>query len=330
MKKKSLSILLLLLLYVTQALAYDHFRLIISEGSSNQTLMNKIERTVSTLMTEINRCQEENKSVLELSIQYTPEAKQQLDMLWKNDHFRTKSTELVERLLTTHDGYQVRNIPLYVYNAKTGEAQDYQEVVISFNREGAVTSFYYTINPELYSKLFITKAQERKREVKDIKDRMMILNYVEHFRTAYNQKDLKFMREVFSDDALIIVGNVVRVKKSEVTPSGKMIKYISQNKQQYLTGLAKVFKSNSYIKVTFDDVLIVEHPTIRGIYGVTVRQSWKTSHYSDEGFVFMMWDFRNPDAPQIHVRTWQPEYIDKARGQRLNRKDVFNLGDFDL
>ena len=82
--------------------------------------------------------------------------------------------------------------------------------------------------------------------------------------------------------------------------------------------------------VRHDNVVIVEHPTIKGIYGVTVHQKWNTARYSDEGYVFMVWDFRNPDAPQIHVRTWQPDYIDKEHGQKLNPNDVFSLGDFDL
>ena len=158
----------------------------------------------------------------------------------------------------------------------------------------------------------------------------MILNYVEHFRTAYNQKDLKFLRQVFSEDALIITGKVIKVRKSEVVPSGNRVVYTTQTKQQYLNNLSRAFKSNSYIKVKFDNVMMVEHPTIKGIYGVTVHQRWNTPRYSDEGYVFMVWDFRNPDAPQIHVRTWQPDYIDKAQGQRLSPNDVFTLGDFDL
>ena len=172
--------------------------------------------------------------------------------------------------------------------------------------------------------------QNRNYEVTDIKDRMMILDYVEHFRTSYNQKDLKFLRQVFSDDALIITGKVIKVRKSEMAPSGNKVIYTTQTKQQYLDNLSKAFKANSYIKVQFDDVVIVEHPTIKGIYGVTVHQSWKTARYSDEGYVFMVWDFRNPDMPQIHVRTWQPDYIDKTKGKKLDPNDVFTLGDFDL
>ena len=44
----------------------------------------------------------------------------------------------------------------------------------------------------------------------------------------------------------------------------------------------------------------------------------------------MIWDFTNEDQPKIHVRTWQPDWIDKDKGQRLNPNDVFTLSDFVL
>ena len=311
--------------------AYNQVRLVINDGISDQPLKEKIEHAFSVVMTEINRSHERDLGKLEFSEAYMyKDARTELNQLWQNDRFRCVEEEVVERLLTTRNGYQVRGIPLIVNSAEGGEELGYQEAVVNFDRQGVITSFYYTINPELYSKLRMTQMGDRRHEVADIKDRMMILDYVEHFRTSYNQKDLKFLRQVFSDDALIITGKVVKVRKSEVVPSGNKIIYTTQTKQQYLDNLARAFKSNSYIKVTFDDVVIVDHPTIRGIYGVTVHQKWNTARYSDEGYVFMLWDFRNPDAPQIHVRTWQPDYIDKERGQRLSPGDVFTLGDFDL
>ena len=172
--------------------------------------------------------------------------------------------------------------------------------------------------------------QDKRREVADIEERMMILDYVEHFRTAYNQKDMRFLQQVFSDEALIIVGKVIKVRKTEVLPSGNRVVYTTLSKKQYLENLGQAFKANTYIKVNFDDILIVKHPTIRGIFGVTVHQQWNTARYSDEGYVFMVWDFRHPDEPQIHVRTWQPDYIDKLSGRKLNPNEVFSLGDFDL
>ena len=328
---KKLLFFTLLLQWSVSIMAYNEVHLVINEGISDILLKQQMERAVSVVMTEINRSFEQNNTNLELPATFMEtDAKADLNQLWKNDRFRCVEEEIVERVLTTYAGFQVRGIPLIVNSAEGGEPLGYQEAVINFDKQGVITSFYYTINPELYSKLRMDQMQNRRYEVSDIKDRMMILDYVEHFRTSYNQKDLKFLRQVFSDDALIITGRVVKVRKSEVVPSGNKVIYTTQTKQQYLDNLARAFKSNSYIKVSFDDVVIVEHPTIHGIYGVTVHQKWNTARYSDEGYVFMVWDFRNPDSPQIHVRTWQPEYLDKARGQKLNPNDVFSLGDFDL
>ena len=329
--KKLVFTIIALMAVTLNATAYNRVRLVINDGTTNSQLKATIEHAVSVVMTEINQAQENNRSKLSLSDGYVSrEGRADLNKLWENEHFRCVEEEIVERLLTTRTGYQVRNIPLIVNAASEGAELGYQEAVINFDKQGIITSFYYTINPELYSKLRMKQMSDKRYEVTDIRDRMMILDYVEHFRTSYNQKDLKFLRQVFSDDALIITGKVVKVKKSEVVPSGNKIIYSTQTKQQYLDNLSKAFKAASYIKVNFDDVVIVEHPTIKGIYGVTVHQKWNTNRYSDEGYVFMVWDFRNPDTPQIHVRTWQPDYLDKERGQRLNPNDVFTLGDFDL
>ena len=329
--KKLFAIIVVGLVCSLRLSAYNQVRLVINSGTDNAQLKQQIERAVSVVITEINQSQERRVSKLDLPQTYiAKDAQAELNKLWSNEHFRCVEEEIVERLLTTRDGYQVRGIPLIVNSAAQGDELGYQEAVINFDRQGIIVSFYYTIAPELYSKLRMTQMGDKRHEVTDIRDRMMILDYVEHFRTAYNQKDLKFLKQVFSDDALIITGKVVKVRKSEVAPAGNKVIYTTQSKQQYLDNLSRAFKSNSYIKVRFDNVTIVEHPTIKGIYGVTVHQDWRTPRYSDEGYVFMVWDFRNPDAPQIHVRTWQPDFIDKPRDQRLSPSDVFTLGDFDL
>lgn len=330
MKKLSITIVALLTICL-QAPAYNQVRLVINDGIQDQQLKQRMERAVSVVITEINRSQEANLSKLNLSEVYiSRDARQELNMLWENEHFRCVEDELVERCLTSRDGYQVRGIPLIVNSAQGNEELGYQEAVLNFDKDGTITSFYYTINPELYSQLRMDQMKDSRYEVTDLKDRMMILDYVEHFRTAYNQKDLRFLRQVFSEDALIITGKVIKVRKSEVAPAGTKVIYTTQTKQQYLENLGRAFKAANYIKVSFDNVVIVEHPTINGIYGVTVHQRWNTNRYSDEGYVFMVWDFRKPDEPQIHVRTWQPEFVDKDKGQKLNPNDVFTLGDFDL
>ena len=325
-------ICLLLLAVVTafafssDALAHGRVSLKINDGIGNVPLKFKIEESVSALMSEINRADDNNRSLDLYGMNLTQDARHQLKMLWENVHFYCEESEIVERCLQTNRGYQVRNIPLIMKPVgETLNKQEYQEAVISFSKEGKITGFNLTLSMNMYSKVM-----QNTMEITDVRRRMEILDYVEYFRTSYNRKDLSFLRQVFSEDALIITGKVIKVRPSEVFPSGTKITYRKQNKKQYLTNLAAAFKRNRYIHVNFDDIKIVAHPTKSNVYGVTVHQSWNASNYSDEGYVFMIWDFTNEYEPKIHVRTWQPDYLDKAKGVRMNPNDVFTLGDFTL
>lgn len=146
-----------------------------------------------------------------------------------------------------------------------------------------------------------------KLEETDATRRRQILNYCEHLRTAYTTKDIDFLRQVFSNDALIIVGNVVRQSKDEAkVGADSRVSYALHTKADYLSRLSKVFGMNKKVDVRFSDFRIMRHPTKDGIYGVSLRQRYKSDRYADDGWLFLLWDFRNASMPLIHVRTWQP------------------------
>ena len=86
----------------------------------------------------------------------------------------------------------------------------------------------------------------------------------------------------------------------------------------------------TYIRVQFSDISVSKHPTIDGYYGVMLRQGYESSNYSDEGYLFMLWDFRDEANPQIHVRTWQPYWLDEAHSERLDERKVFNINNFTI
>lgn len=159
----------------------------------------------------------------------------------------------------------------------------------------------------------------------DALHRRQILNYCEHLRTAYTTKDIDFLRQVFSDEALIIVGNVV--KESAATGgvgADSRVSYALHTKRDYLSRLAKVFGMNKSVDVKFSDFRIMRHPTKDGIYGVSLRQRYKSDRYADDGWLFLLWDFRNASMPLIHVRTWQPSAtVSGAEG-------VIDISDFNL
>ena len=169
------------------------------------------------------------------------------------------------------------------------------------------------------------KIMQGKLNETDANRRHTILNYCEHFRTAYTTKDIDFLRQVFSDKALIIVGNVVKpLVNDNKCQAETRVTYAIHSKQDYISRLSKVFAANQKIDVKFSGFRIMRHPTMDGIYGVTLRQQYKSDRYSDDGYLFLLWDFRDKSMPLIHVRTWQP--ISSINGNN----EVISLQDFNL
>ena len=296
----------------------------ISDGVDNAAVKSKIERGVSMMLSEINSAQSAGRSLNFAAMgRLNIRVQQSMAMLWENTPFVCTDEEIIEHCITTGTGYQVRNIPLMM--KPTGERlfneDDYQEAVISFDRQGNVESFYLCISMNLYMNVIKSNI-----ELTDLRRRQMILDYVEQFRTSYNQKDINFLNQVFSDDALIITGRVITQKQPEGFMTQK-IRYNKQSKQQYLNNLRRVFKTTKYIHVSFDDIEVMRHPTNPNFYGVTLHQGWTSNTYHDEGYIFLLWDFRNENAPEIHVRTWQP---DRIGGKELARDEIFTLSDFDI
>lgn len=170
------------------------------------------------------------------------------------------------------------------------------------------------------------KVTEGKLDEKDAGRRRVILNYCEHFRTAYTTKDIDFLRQLFSEQALIVVGHVVKPAPegaSGFVADGR-VEYYLRTKGEYLERLSRAFAANRKIDVQFSDFRILRHPTMDGIYGVSLRQRYRSDRYADDGWLFLLWDFRDEAMPLIHVRTWQP--ADVVR----DADDVITISDFNL
>jgi hypothetical protein len=322
--RKALTLFLLacscLLPVDTQA---GNVKFIISDGVSNPSLKQKMEFAVTRILSEINEAQEDDRDLDFTAMSVSPSVQKSMAMLWQNTPFMCTDEEIVEHCITTGTGYQVRNIPLMMKPTaqRNFNEEEYQEAVISFDKRGNVESFYLSISNNLYMNVINSNL-----ELTDLRRRQMILDYVEQFRTAYNQKDIRFLNQVFSEDALIITGKVITTRHAEGFTSQK-IQYNKQTKQQYINNLRNIFKNARYFKVTFDNIEVLRHPVNPNYYGVTLHQGWTNNRYHDEGYLFLLWDFTDENAPQIHVRTWQP---DKLNGRPLPQDELFTLSDFDI
>lgn len=287
-----------------------------TDGISNVALKNKMEQNASGLLTAINQAQSKNsESVDFVGIDISDDAANSVAMLWSNVHMKIEDDDILTHCLTLKNGSNIRGYEAGSIAVEMVPLDDSfqdvlnQEISIDFDKNGKISDFVISAGVAQYKSLM-----KEAKSVDDLDKRMQILHYVEQFRTAYCQKDIKFMENVFSEDALIITGREVirRERPGDGTMSMKKdIVYNKMNKSQYLTNLRGVFSRNGYINVKFSEVSIERNGAKPHIYGVTCVQDWHTKNnkggqYHDEGIVFMLWDFTDEEHPVIHVRTWQP------------------------
>ena len=314
---------MLLVLAVSLSYAKADGLFTIAEGISDSQLKEIMESNVNAMMLTFNTASSHNDKNLNLSnMVFTNEAIKEIGLVWESSTMIFPPMNIKSRCLKTKQGYQVRGIPVDMTEADEKERR--QELTIDFTPNGRISNVSIAIDMHRYDQLLA----ERRSDL-DYARRQIIIDFVENFRTAYNRKDIKLLNSVFSDKALIITGKVVTEKPNSDTD--KMLKtnvvYSKQTKQEYLEKLTNIFRLNKYINVKFEDIDIVQHPKYDDIYGVTLRQYWHTNRYSDEGYLFLVVDFRDADKPLIQVRTWQP-YKNNSGQIITKREDVYHLGSF--
>ena len=103
-----------------------------------------------------------------------------------------------------------------------------------------------------------SKIMQGKLAETDARRRRTILNYCEHFRTAYTTKDIDFLRQVFSDKALIIVGNVVKpIANDDKCQAESRVTFAIHSKRDYL---CKAFKGVCFQPENRRQIFGVPHP----------------------------------------------------------------------
>lgn len=305
--KRSIICSLLLCLFTT-LFAQDQVAFEISpNGAPAPNVKANMERNAAALLTAINVAESTGQDLNFNGISIIDFAANSLAMFWGNVHFRVLDDDIVEHCNTNKGrngirNYDIRNIAVEMKPFDDSYQEDLnQEITIEFDRQGTITNIDVSKGLQQYSKIL-----KNSFSVEDLDERLRIVKFVQQFKMAYNKKDIKFLENIFSEDALIITGHrVIRKANEHSTPSG--FEYTVQNKAQYLEGLRRVFKNNAYVNVEFDEnsMNITRNAAKTYLYGVTVTQRYNSSTYSDVGKLTMIWNFKDPENPQINVRVWQ-------------------------
>ena len=164
--------------------------------------------------------------------------------------------------------------------------------------------------------------------------KLALINFLEDYQTAYALKRYDYLESIFSDDALFIVGHVLKRNNNELKDikqfnlSEQEVELLRMDKNAYFSRLSKVFKSQEYINIRFTEtdfkrqLFSTDENNTNGedIFGVRLLQEYHSTTYGDVGYLFLMVDLRDVQRPVIHVRAWQPDKVDLST--LVNLKDL--------
>lgn len=153
----------------------------------------------------------------------------------------------------------------------------------------------------------------------EAQSRLVLVNFLENYKTAYALERLDYLNAVFSEDALIIVGNRLPVQKaSEVTAvDAESYAHNRLTKSQYMKQLERVFAKQEYVNIQFEDASVKKTSRNAERYEIVIKQNYYSATYADKGYLYLLADISDPEAPVIHVRVWDE-----------NRNNLMNYGEW--
>ncbi len=299
------------LVFISAGFAQDEVEVYVADFNDD-ALRATIETNASNFLSTINTSFSDQVDSLPNSEFFLNAYKSEFGDLWMNTPFYIPESTIIESVNRLATGrYEMRNIPAYFVDPD-GE-EHYEEAVIQFTPSGLISEFRIGLAAHRFQEIM----NDGEDEI-DNANRETILNFVENFRTAYNKKDIDYINTVFSDQALIIVGRVIE-NTGEESAYQQQVEYLQFTKGEYIERLTRLFARNEWINVGYEDIGIIRHPKHPDIYGVSLTQYYSSTTYSDEGYLFLLIDFEDPEKPLIHVRTWQPKRV-------TPEDEVFHIG----
>ncbi len=223
-----------------------------------------------------------------------------------------------------------RSVPMR-FTFKNNNRAFVEDVTFTFNKEQKIESVAFGLDKAARDDIFNRDAAAWNDSV-----RMVIATFLENYKTAFALKRLEYIRSIFDDDAIIIVGHMTKQAKKGGENAkyidNKLVKYTRMDKNTYLNNLEKSFKSNQFINIRFTDNEVKKMGKGGDTFGILIHQDYYSSSYGDTGYLFLMVDLNEVDQPCIKVRTWQPHRDSNINGNFAKDDPYYGLiygGNFD-
>lgn len=126
-----------------------------------------------------------------------------------------------------------------------------EDVVFTFNKEGKIDCLAFGLDAK-------AKADIMNRGAWPIEARQTIMEFLENYKTAYALERIDYLRSIFDDDAVIIVGHVAQ-RFEAVNPrkdgpvtyrNNTYVRRTQYSKEQYLKHLEACFRANEFVNIS--------------------------------------------------------------------------------
>ena len=203
-------------------------------------------------------------------------------------------------------GLIARGVPMSFSFSRGARKSFVENVVFTFNPKGKIDYIAFALEDEAVADIIA-------RPWPDAAKQRVIL-FLEDYKTAFALKRLEYIRSIFSDDAVIIVGHTTqkfeKTSGHDQNDSYKLNKYVKRTqytKEQYIKNLERCFNSNEFVNLRFANNEVKRAGVGSDTYGIQIKQDYYSSTYGDSGYLFLKVDLNDPEKPVIRVRTWQDQ-----------------------
>ncbi len=261
---------------------------------------NYYRKTIKNLLVDVSDRQYEKAYRY-----FTLQGKEMFKKLLEYGHASVLPLQDTLKIIRLNDETMVRSVPMTFYFP--GSSRHFMEnVVFTFNAKGKIDAVSFAVSQKTIGDIL-----RHSSAFGSLSDKYTLIRFLEYYKTAYSLKRLNYIRSIFSDEALIIVGTVFRparsIDKMYSQIGEKAVRYQKYTKKEYIERLQSVFRNNEYINIDFEDASVKKVNGKDKIYGIQIAQHYYSSDYDDFGYLFLMIDLNDSLHPTIYVRTWQPK-----------------------
>ncbi|NLK53507.1 MAG: hypothetical protein GX293_01400 [Bacteroidales bacterium] len=278
---------------------------------------NNIKKAIDLSLQKLITDLEQKRSKIDVSI-FTNEGLDAFNKLIKYGNATLLKNDNDLKIIRVNNEFIARSIPMRFTFTKN--RQFIEDVILIFDETGKINNISFSLG-----QIAINDILSKDERFATLEEKYFLIKFMEDYKTAYCLKNIDFIQKIFDDDALIIVGNVLKKYKSSDSfyfsgLSEDEIKYQRLTKSEYINRLKRIFTTNEFINIHFEDNVVKKADKDLSIYGIQIAQHYASDTYADKGYLFLMVDLRDTINPIIHVRTWQPRKNDDG--------SIYGLEDF--